>query len=181
MTFSKTQASGAILLIWIMLCALAFWWFQAKHTSRFGEHFVAFHGESLKSIVFDSVDGRATVLHLVDADCPCSAWAERHISDLERNFADEVRFMRFADLPKGISNALSEAGIPATPAVVIWSKDGELKYFGPYSSGAFCGQGDDFVSSTLEHIESQDLPSWLNHDVLGCFCPRSKTEGVQYE
>ena len=61
--------------------------------------------------------------------------------------------------------------VPASPAVAIWDEHGKLAYFGPYSSGLVCGQGDDFVSRVMVRLTQKQNPEWINMLGVGCFCP----------
>lgn len=169
-TQKRTLLPVALLVAWLIFTIAAFWWFQFRHISQFDAHFAAFNGEAFKSLNLSSESGKPLVVHLVDDGCACSRFATPHISDLEETFANDAEFVYWSPTDKRLE-ALSELAIPAGPAVAIWSANGELAYFGPYSSGYFCGEGEDFVQATISKLKIAENPSWINHDALGCFCP----------
>lgn len=138
----------------------------------FDDSFVAFEGSKLHFLSTIKTNYVAHVVHIVDQNCPCSRFSQPHIMELEARYSNEVLFSHWQDLPQMLQKQIT---IPASPAVVIWAGDGELAYFGPYSGGATCGQGSDFVSATIEKLKTDENPEWINHDVLGCYCPWNNT------
>jgi hypothetical protein len=163
-------AALTIIVLWLVASGIAFWWFQAKHISTFDAHFFEFNGELLQQSKIPDIGGQPTVVHFVDLSCPCSARAQAHIQELEETFTDMTTFYRWPDVPDTLGDVIKSANVPATPSVAIWADDGTLAYFGPYSSGFYCGDGKDFVFSTLESLQNGSNPEWINHDALGCYC-----------
>jgi len=160
-------------VLWLILGVLAFWWFQFRHISAFEEYWATFDGEAFKHIKFaPKQDYDAVVIHFIDDECPCSRFAKQHIADLEDKFSSEVEFLHSSALnSESLLRTMPESfSVPASPAVAIWDKNGALAYFGPYSSGAVCGQGDDFVEATLASLKHDQNPSWINHEAIGCLC-----------
>jgi hypothetical protein len=155
-----------LLILWLALTVAAFWWYQARHIQRFNSFWASFEGTRLEHIAMPASE-RPLVVHFVDANCPCSRFARPHIADLETRH----RHARFATVDALAHPAISTASMPATPAVAIWSASGELAYYGPYSGGQFCGQGQDFVSTTLAALKEGYNPRWINQEAVGCFCP----------
>jgi hypothetical protein len=167
-------AALAIIAIWLIVSGIAFWWFQVKHISTFDTHFFEFNGELLQRSQILSTASQPTVVHFVDPSCPCSDRARTHIQELEQEFAESARFYRWPDVPDVLTDVITRAKVPpATPSVAIWANDGKLAYFGPYSSGVYCGDGTDFVFTTLELLQKGNNPEWINHDALGCYCAHS--------
>ncbi|WP_317932967.1 DUF6436 domain-containing protein [Halioxenophilus sp. WMMB6] len=169
---SRKLFAYLLLTVWLSSCAFAFWWFQFQYLGRFDSRLAAFNGEALSQIHLQpsTTTKTALVMHFVDPSCPCSRFSKPHIRDLEARFQGSVEFIN------SDSQALDLLAleVPATPAVAIWSSSGELAYFGPYSGGAVCGSGEDFVVSVLNLLQQGSNPSWVNLDAVGCFCPLNK-------
>lgn len=136
---------------------------------------------------------RTTLLHFWDPDCPCSRFNQVHVRELieqnrdqdlrivivvhTRNRANAERVRRQArgtfgdDVTVWIDTGELSASIPSSPAAAIVSASAELAYFGPYSLGAVCLQGQgDFVESVLARLEQGQNPRFLNTMAVGCFC-----------
>lgn len=65
--------------------------------------------------------------------------------------------------------------IPASPSVAVWHIDGKFTYFGPYTSGLHCGEGEDWLEPILAGaVDVRDRSSasgqWTNQESVGCFC-----------
>lgn len=161
-----------VFILWLLSCAFAFWWFELRFLNEFDDEFVAYSQSQVVRI--DPLENGyvAQVVHIVDESCPCSRFSVSHIKRLESGFSEDVLFKDWHTLQKNLREKMS---IPASPAVAIWAADGQLAYFGPYSSGKFCGQGNDFVAATIERLRLNDNPEWVNHDALGCFCRWNNT------
>lgn len=173
MHWSKKSLAFVTFAVWIGASATAFWSFQFKHLGSFENNLATFDGKDLAQLQLVPDNGRdAVVVHFIDPDCPCTRFSLPHISDLEHKLAGHIDFRPATTL------ANATFTIPATPAVAIWSKSGELAYFGPYSGGDICGSGDDFVTSVVNQLQAGTNPKWFNLDAVGCFCPHAKTAKV---
>jgi hypothetical protein len=115
---------------------------------------------------------KALVVHFVDPDCPCSRFSTPHIQELELAFSKNIEFVDFLSSVETDERMqqFKAAVIPAGPAVAVFSQSGDLAYFGPYSSGAVCGEGDDLVAATLTSLDNNINPQWINQENVGCFC-----------
>lgn len=164
-----------VLILWVTACAVAFWWFQFRHISAFDEYWATFSGSLLADTKVYPATGAALVVHFIDPSCPCSRFSTSHIEKLEYNYSKNIEFIDLNSTPINDERVrrLKSLQIPASPAVAVWDKHGELAYFGPYSGGNFCGEGTDFVSITLDSLNEGNNPSWINQDAVGCFCPWS--------
>lgn len=174
--------SVALVSIWLVVVVSTLWWFQFRHISVFevegvGEmpiNWAHFSGPDIKRWALPPITSLARVVHFVDPNCPCSRFAYPHISELEREFGEKVEFVNGLELmQQPVWRGLTHLPLRAVPAVAIWDKAGGLRYFGPYSGGSVCGQGEDFVRQVLTRIEQQQPISWTQHDVIGCFCHSS--------
>jgi len=169
--FGQNLALG-ILIAWLCLCATLFWWFQFRHINHFEDYWASFQGETFKKNRIQPTQGYAVVIHFIDNSCPCSRFAEPHISDLELQYGNDVEFIRFGsgEMNRLTPIDLNQLRVPASPAVAIWDQKGDLAYLGPYSGGVTCGQGTDFVALTLENLKERQNPQWFNQESVGCFC-----------
>lgn len=158
------------------------WWFEFHWKTTFDPIHVSFSGSALPLAPGKSASNKPLVVHFIDPDCTCNRFSEPHINHLSiyalRNTTNRVVYShpppeRRLLLHELENNALVKKllpYIPASPAVAIWDKHGSLAYFGPYSSGAICGRGDDLVQYTLDNLKRGDNPSWTNQEVVGCYC-----------
>lgn len=170
---TKRQALAWLVLIgWFSLCVFIFWWYQYRYISPFNEYWASFTGDVLLSSQVKPHQARALVVHFVDPDCPCSRFSVPHIQQLEVESSGGVEFVDFlssAETDERMQQFKSSA-IPAGPAVAVFNQGGDLAYFGPYSSGAICGEGDDLVTATLSSLDQDINPRWINQEAVGCFC-----------
>lgn len=181
MATKKSRWAFVVLATWLFAMVCAFWWFQFRNVGVYSEHWASFSGEALLDSALTGTRDRPLVLHFVDPDCPCSRFSYPHIEGLETRFAGDAYFVnsRPESVSEGGSNSEAKVSypdlnVPAGPAVAIWARNGRLAYFGPYSGGAVCGEGADFVAATLEELAEGRNPQWINHEVVGCFCPWPK-------
>lgn len=163
---SSSMAARTVLVVWLVAVAIAFWWFQFRYLGNYRDFYVSFTGESLSQPLPEHLRGAIRIAHILDPNCPCARFSHQHITDMEEAYAGKVNFSRWQDLP---SNFVKNVEIPASPAVAVWDSRGDLAYFGPYSGGAFCGEGEDFVDSVINMIRQNENPRWINHDALGYF------------
>lgn len=174
-TFNRQDCAVIIFVVWLLLAAVSLWWFQLRHIGGFDEYWASFNGQTLSELPFKPDYGDALVVHFVDPSCPCSRFTTAHIESLQADLKTDIDFVYIAPetststRPK-LQLELQDIGLPASPAVAIWDKSGELAYFGPYSSGAFCGEGTDFVRTTLHSLTQNHNPQWINQEAVGCFC-----------
>jgi len=128
----------------------------------------------LQQLSFQRVLAKPLVVHFVDYDCPCAKYSLPYIDELVETRAVSLdNFVlsataNLAELPPPL-RAIFEL-VPASPAVAIWNSDGELAYFGPYSSGAYCGDGEDMVLYILDSLAQGNRPQWVNQEAQGCLC-----------
>lgn len=154
-----------ILSAWIVATCYAFWWFEFKYITRFDNYLATFSGKELRSVAVSKLtDKLATVAYFVEPNCPCSPFAISHLESLQMEWSDSALFLDGFDLTHSFTP-------PVTPAVAIWDSSGTLTYFGPFSGGATCGSGDDYVSIVIEELKRGINLNWINQDAVGCFCP----------
>jgi len=159
--------AATITLLWLGVTAYGFWYFEWQWQQRFDNQHASFDLMNRPAPPGPLSPGTPLVVHFVDASCPCTRFAEPHIEAVDADLDPGVRTMRIyaTDPQAGMFH-----WIPASPAVAIWDKAGELAYVGPHSEGAFCGQGDDLVARVMGQLQTGNNPRWLNREAIGCFC-----------
>lgn len=112
-----------------------------------------------------------TVVHFKQAACACNHVAQEHI-DSVKTLAIENGFTN-----KTLDNVDPKnfRYIPATPAIAVFNRDGELSYFGPYSAGFSCSPGNGLVEAFLKNTVSDQFGSTVISQVNGCYCPVTPT------
>jgi len=125
--------------------------------------------------MLSNTDGVVKIVHFVDQACPCTKFSLPHIRYLKQEVYPSVSHVYvnasqpLAQLDEGIATLTAQ--VPASPSVAIWNASGGLEYFGAYSSGAFCGEGEDMVEYIMKAIARGEQPQWLNQEAVGCMCP----------
>lgn len=61
--------------------------------------------------------------------------------------------------------------LPASPAVAIWDRDGNLAYVGPYSEGAVCTSANSFIEPVIEALLAGRPLQSTGTLAVGCYCP----------
>ncbi|HCV37398.1 MAG TPA: thiol-disulfide isomerase, partial [Pseudomonas sp.] len=109
---------------------------------------------------------------------------QQHLGDLITQFAGQgVTFHvlqkagSHGQLPANLSSLQPIAHLPgsehlpASPAVAIWDRQGNLAYFGPYSEGAVCNASNSFIEPIIKTLLAGRKVSASNTVGLGCYCP----------
>ena len=103
-------------------------------------------------------------------------------ADPDIQYADDVEFYHLqkpgssGQLPKVLSAMRHLSGLPgaeqlpASPAVAIWDRAGQLAYFGPYSEGAVCNSSNSFIEPVLDALINNRPVNAANTLAVGCFC-----------
>ena len=163
----NTQKVGAnvaipIFALWLVVVLGLFWLLQFRYEAVW----VSFEGSTLPQL--DVATGKLQVLHFVDESCPCTKFSRDHVKDMEAKWASDT--VQFATLDVAHAGALNERFkdlVPASPAVAVWDEQGQVAFFGPYTSGAICGEGEDLLSKMLANPRTGQ---WVNQESVGCFC-----------
>jgi hypothetical protein len=169
----------ALVVAWLLLTALAFWYFELRHQRAFSTASVTlFDSEAriseaeqwARTLIPASASTatlRATVVHVARTNCPCNRFAEPHLEKIEADYATRgVRFVRATgSLP---------VWIESTPAALIFDARGKLIYFGPYSDSAWCGVSGGLVERVLDQVLSGQVLRPQRLYSQGCFCGQSE-------
>ncbi|MDH0731662.1 DUF6436 domain-containing protein [Pseudomonas sichuanensis] len=171
-----------------LLCAAALWWaydsFQARYLRPFDNQTTLFDGSQLRLPPELAGPGPIRVVHFWDPACPCNVGNQQHLGELVEHFAPQgVSFHvvqrpgSHGQLPANLGALEPLAGLPgsehlpATPAVAIWDRNGELAYFGPYSEGAVCNSSNSFIEPILKALNEGRRVQASNTLAVGCYCP----------
>lgn len=179
----KTLLASLLILLWAAAMLAAYWWYEARYLRSFSEQTALFYGEQLRLPDQLSGPGPIRLVHFWDPACPCNVGNQQHLAELiERFGAQGVSFYAVqkpgsnGQLPSTLSalQPLSELPgspqIPASPAVAIWDRSGQLAYFGPYSEGATCTSSNSFIEPILDALIEERRVNASNSLALGCFC-----------
>lgn len=183
-TRRKYLIAGLIVLLWASAMLAAFWWFEARYLRTFeGERAELFSGDSLQLPAPLQGPGPVRFVHFWDPGCPCNVGNQRHLEELLQRFAGQpVTFHEVRKpgstgrLPQQLAALKPLAGLtgsqllPASPAVGIWDRNGELAYIGPYSEGAVCSSDNSFVEPILEALLAGRQVRATHSLAVACFC-----------
>ena len=172
----RSWLPGVSVALWLLCMVFAFWWFEYRHWQTFNTQNIVFNGAEL-SLLQQRLHTENTpveglkVVHFTDETCQCSRYSRSHIEELQPVFKNVTQITLSPN-----HQHMQNIQIPASPSVAIWDEQGELAYFGPYSSGAICGQGNDFVRPVIQQLKKQNNPRWINMIGIGCYCPWKQGE-----
>ena len=176
---TKKTVALATLGLWITVIIGGFWWYEIRLIQPFLNNVALFDGQQLKA-TYATTNKSITLMHFVDPDCPCNKFNQPHLKALQDHYRKQnIRFVAWqrgvqafqADGFDELNHSAQLPHIPATPAVAIWSSEGELSYFGPYSSGLNCALGEGFAETILDQLGQGLNPKVINTTGVGCFCP----------
>lgn len=162
----------------------AFKWFEGRYLRTFeGERAELFSGDDLRLPAELQGPGPVRFVHFWDPGCPCNVGNQQHLEELLKRFAGQpVEFYEVRKpgskgrLPpslaalKPLANLEGAAELPASPAVGIWDRNGELVYIGPYSEGAVCSSDNSFVEPIVEAVLVGRTVRATHSLAVACFC-----------
>ena len=174
-------AAGA--LLWLLLLLSALWWYQNRYIRPFDLRTELFSVAALGLPAELAGPGPIRMLHFWDPACPCNVGNQQHLAELVAHFAPlGVRFYAVqkpgthGQLPDQLSQIAplslptGAEQLPASPAVAIWDKQGQLAYFGPYSEGATCNASNSFIEPVLQALLDGRPVNATQTLASGCFC-----------
>lgn len=172
-----------LILCWAAAMLAAYWWYEARYLRSFSEQTALFYGEQLRLPDELAGPGPIRLVHFWDPACPCNVGNQQHLAEVIERFAPlDVEFYAVqkpgssGQLPntlrtlKALPELIGSAQIPASPAVAIWDRSGQLAYFGPYSEGAVCTSSNSFIEPILDALVAERPVNASNTLALGCFC-----------
>lgn len=180
-TLKKTLIGLAIFL-WLGAMLTGLWWYKTRFIRPFSETTAIFSGQQLRLPNSIAGSGAIRFVHFWDPACPCNVGNQQHLAEMLERYADEVEFYHLqkpgsrGQLPKVLSTMRHLSGLPgaeqlpASPAVAIWDRAGQLAYFGPYSEGAVCNSSNSFIEPVLDALINNRPVKAANTLAVGCFC-----------
>lgn len=180
----KYLIASLLLLLGAGALLSAYQWFESRYLRTFdGERSELFNGAALQLPAELQGPGPVRFVHFWDPGCPCNVGNQQHLEELLADFADQpVAFYEVRKpgstgrLPPQLAALEPLVGLvgadqlPASPAVGIWDRNGELAYIGPYSEGAVCSSDNSFVEPILEALLA-GRPVRATHSLaVACFC-----------
>ena len=180
-TLKKTLI-GLALLLWLGAMLTGLWWYKTRFIRPFSETTAIFSGQQLRLPNSIAGSGAIRFVHFWDPACPCNVGNQQHLAEMLERYADDVEFYHLqkpgssGQLPKVLSSMRHLSGLPgaeqlpASPAVAIWDRAGQLAYFGPYSEGAVCNSSNSFIEPVLDALINNRPVKAANTLAVGCFC-----------
>ena len=179
----KTLLASLLILLWAVSMLYAYWWYEARYLRSFSDQTALFYGETLRLPAEMAGPGPISLVHFWDPACPCNIGNQQHLADLIERFGSQgVAFYSVqkpgskGQLPSTLDallplSALPGSGqLPASPAVAVWDRSGQLAYFGPYSEGATCTSSNSFIEPILDALIDGRPVNASNTLAVGCFC-----------
>ncbi|PWB31698.1 thiol-disulfide isomerase [Pseudomonas sp. SDI] len=172
----------------LLLCAAGLWWaydsFQSRYLRPFDNQTALFSGADLRLPASIAGPGPIRLVHFWDPACPCNVGNQQHLAELIAHYAPQgVAFYvvqkagSHGQLPaslaalKPLPSLPGAEHLPASPAVAIWDRNGELAYFGPYSEGATCNASNSFIEPVLLALSQGRALNVTQTLAVGCYCP----------
>ena len=183
----KNLLIALLALVWLGGMLLAYRWFETRYLRTFDERAAIFSGAELRLPDELAGPGAIRLVHFWDPACPCNVGNQQHLAELiERYVPQGVQFhvvqkpgsqgrlpAELAAL-RPIDTLPGSTDLPASPAVAIWDRQGELAYFGPYSEGLVCNSSNSFIEPILEALAAGRKVDASNTLAVGCFCEWTK-------
>ncbi|HLD68554.1 MAG TPA: DUF6436 domain-containing protein [Pseudomonas sp.] len=179
----KTLLASLLAVAWVLAMLAAYWWYQVRYIRPFSEQTALFSGEMLRLPDELAGPGPIRLVHFWDPACPCNVGNQQHLAELLQRFGPlGVEFHAVqkpgsrGQLPatlqalKPLASLPGAGELPASPAVAIWGRDGQLAYFGPYSEGASCTSSNSFIEPILEALQEGRRVTATHNLAVGCFC-----------
>ncbi|HGM5579224.1 TPA: DUF6436 domain-containing protein [Pseudomonas putida] len=178
-------------LLTTLLCAALLWWaydsFQLRYLRTFDSQATLFDGSQLQLPAELAGPGPIRVVHFWDPACPCNVGNQQHLAELIEQFAAQGVTFHVLQKPgshgqlpanlgalQPVSDLPGSEHLPASPAVAIWDRKGQLAYFGPYSEGAVCNAGNSFIEPVIQALLQGRQIQASNALASGCYCPWQK-------
>lgn len=179
----KTLLASLLILLWAVAMLYAYWWYEARYLRSFSDQTALFYGEALRLPDELAGPGPIRLVHFWDPACPCNIGNQQHLADLIERFDPQgVAFYSVQkpgskgqlpstlDALQPLDTMFGSGQLPASPAVAVWDRSGQLAYFGPYSEGATCTSSNSFIEPILDALIAGRPVNASNTLAVGCFC-----------
>lgn len=173
----------------LVALTLAYHWFETRYLRTFDERAAVFSGAELQLPAALSGPSEIRLVHFWDPACPCNVGNQQHLAELIAHYAPQGVQFHVVRKPGSqgrlpaelaalqvIDELPGSANLPASPAVAIWDKQGQLAYFGPYSEGLVCNSSNSFIEPILEALAAGRKVNASNTLAVGCFCQWAETD-----
>ena len=174
----------------LLLCAAGLWWaydtFQSRYLRPFDNQTALFSGAGLRLPAELAGPGPIRLVHFWDPACPCNVGNQQHLAELIEHYAAQGVSFHVVQKPgsrgqlpanlaalQPIASLPGAEHLPASPAVAIWDRNGDLAYFGPYSEGAVCNSSNSFIEPILQALTQGRAVDVTQTMAVGCYCPWS--------
>lgn len=182
----------ALVTVWLILVAWAFWWFQLRFYSSMDQYIQDefFSADSLQ-LSHKPNSQAITIYHFFDSSCPCTRFNTEHVQEVMQKYRNKsIEFVvvvpneyaldeakeTFPNASFQVSQARNNP--PASPAALIYSKD-KAEYIGPWSPGAVCNSAsEDYVSSVVNELLLDKTIDQTRYLARGCLCPWPATRAL---
>ncbi|HIQ45096.1 DUF6436 domain-containing protein [Ectopseudomonas khazarica] len=183
----RLSRKNLLVALFVLACLvgllLAYRWFETRYLRTFDERAAVFSGAALQLPAALSGPGEIRLVHFWDPACPCNVGNQQHLAELIEHYAPRGVQFHVVQKPgsrgrlpaelaalQPIEEMPGSAELPASPAVAIWDREGQLAYFGPYSEGLVCNSSNSFIEPILEALEAGRKVDASNTLAVGCFC-----------
>jgi len=171
----KSKWLPVLLIIWAAGLLLAVLYAASNKAKYFDPHNVlhqsalslSFDTLFVEALSKDNLELTGSVIHFQRSDCFCQTVAQSHINSVEK-LAEKHQFNNVTVMVDELS--ILKAFVPSVPAVAVIDKAGKLNYFGPYSSGMFCTEGDGLVEPFIEKDQLARAGATVISQSQGCYC-----------
>lgn len=186
----KNLLIALLALAWLVGMLLAYRWFETRYMRTFDERAAVFSGAELRLPEAIVGPGAIRLVHFWDPACPCNVGNQQHLAELIEHYTPKGVQFHVVQKPgsqgrlpaelaalQPIDELPGSANLPASPAVAIWDKQGQLAYFGPYSEGLVCNSSNSFIEPILEALAEGRTVDASNTLAVGCFCEWAQPSG----
>ena len=180
----KPLCTAIALLVGAAILWQAYSTFQARYLRSFDNQTTLFDGSQLQLPSEMAGPGPIRVVHFWDPACPCNVGNQQHLGELIEHYGPQGVAFHVVQKPgthgqlpanlgalKPIASLPGAEHLPASPAVAIWDKEGNLAYFGPYSEGATCNASNSFIEPILQALTEGRPVTVTQTMAVGCYCP----------
>ena len=128
-------------------------------------------GSSIEELTAPESAQRLTLVHFIDSNCQCNRYSLPHIHNLKDRWP-HFRHIELYSNEQPETHWLRQLQTinTAYPAVALFGVSGRLIYYGPYTSGFKCGEGEDNLAPLIEQALEAEPTQWVNVLGYGCFC-----------
>lgn len=162
----RRSLAWLVLSVWLLSSGVAIWLVFHEPYRDFLQDRVPV----VTSGVSASDDSRITVVHFLDDKCSCTRFSRPHIEALESTHIEARHVFVEPGNSKGMFAGEFSDLVVTSPSVAVMNKAGSLAYYGPYTDGLVCSQGNDLVKRVFENLAQDSNYQWMNVLGYGCFC-----------